>query len=322
MPETMTTPVPAPAPVRPLSGASLGIVQILWANDDLPELTPPIDAATILDEMARLGFEGSQLGSTFPPGQALLDALASRHLRIAENYAGLPCTVDGPTHDALERGRASLAALHAAEGDVLVAALTLAPERIPLAGRAEADGTPRLTASGLERLARLLETLARDARDLGHTLAFHNHLGTFVETPAELDALLAATDPALVGSCLDLGHYLAGGGDPVAALRRYGDRVRHVHLKDVAPDVLRRLRAGDVPGFLDGLRERIFVEVGGGLLDVAGVLSVLAARDYRGWIMVEQDTTWRPPSESAAMSKAVYDFALGEIARGQRPRRG
>ncbi len=315
---TMAQTQPIAPAVRPLSGASVGIVQILWANDDLPDLTPPISAETILDEMARLGYEGSQLGSTFPKGDALLEALRSRGLRIAENYAGIPCTVEGPTPDALERGRASLAKLHVAEGDVLVAALNLAPERIPVAARAKEPGTPRLTAEGRVRLARLLEQLARETVELGHSLAFHNHLGTYVETPDELDALLDATDPDLVGSCLDVGHYLAGGGDPVAALRTYGDRVRHVHLKDVAAEPLRRLQTGEVAGFLDGLRERIFTEIGSGLLDVSGVLQALSERDYRGWIMVEQDTTWRPPSESAAIARAVFDYAVRHLPGGAR----
>ena len=117
--------------MEPLAGATIGINQILWANDDLPELTPPIDPLTILDEMARLGYIGSQLGTTFPRGDELLSALRSRGLLISEVYAGLPCTVDGPTGTARDVGRQKLAELHAAEGDVLVAALPLSPRSRP-----------------------------------------------------------------------------------------------------------------------------------------------------------------------------------------------
>jgi len=301
--------------VRPLSGATIGINQILWANDDLPELTPPVDALWILDEMARLGYKGSQLGSTFPRGEVLRDALRARDLRIAEVYACLGCTIDGPVSGALDAGRRKLAELHAADGDVLVAALPISADRIPHGGRAAGPGVPRMTREGFAALARLLETLGRESRDLGHPLCFHNHVGSYVEAPLEVDQLFGLADPDLVGVCLDVGHYLLGGGDPVAALRRYGDRVRHVHLKDVDEAIAARMRSGDVDGFLEGLRRRVFTEIGGGLLDVSGVLAELARRDYRGWILVEHDTTWRAPSESAAMSQAVVQFALRDLAR-------
>jgi inosose dehydratase len=300
---------------RPLAHVTVGINQILWANDDLPELTPPMDPLLILDEMARLGYRGTQLGSTFPRGQALREALRARNLRICEVYATLPCTTDGPVPGALEAARTKLTELDAVEGEVLVVALPLSPERVGFGARASEPGVPRLTDTGVQRLAKLLETLGAEARGQGHQLAFHHHVGTFVETPDELDRVMAATDPDLVGLCLDTGHLLLAGGDPVAALRRYGARVRHVHLKDVDPAVAAQMRAGALGGFLDGLRQRVFTEIGMGELDVLGVLAGLAHRDYTGWVVVEHDTTWRPPSESAAMSHAVVQFALNELAR-------
>jgi len=299
---------------RAIPRAKLGIVHILWANDDLPELTPPIEPLQILDEIARLGFEGTQLAGSFPRGAALDEALAARALRIAEVYACIECDADGPVAGALEVGRAKLAELHAAHGDTLVAALPVGPARAPWGGRADGPDVPRMTDEGFRRLAVLLETLGREASDLGHQLAFHNHVGTYVETPAEVEKLFSMSDPAVVGSCLDVGHYLLGGGDPVAGLTRYGDRVKHVHLKDVDPTVKAAMATGEVDGFLAGLRSRVFCESGRGLLDVRGVLRTLDGMDYAGWVMVEQDTTWRPPSESAAMSRAVVDLILRELA--------
>ena len=299
---------------RAIPRAKLGIVHILWANDDLPELTPPIEPLQILDEIARLGFEGTQLAGSFPRGAALDEALAARALRIAEVYACIECDADGPVAGALEVGRAKLAELHAVHGDTLVAALPVGPARAPWGGRADGPDVPRMTDEGFRRLAVLLETLGREASDLGHRLAFHNHVGTYVETPAEVEKLFSMSDPAVVGSCLDVGHYLLGGGDPVAGLTRYGDRVKHVHLKDVDPTVKAAMATGEVDGFLAGLRSRVFCESGRGLLDVRGVLRTLDGMDYAGWVMVEQDTTWRPPSESAAMSRAVVDLILRELA--------
>lgn len=300
-----------------LPGATIGINQILWANDDLPELTPPIDPLIVLDEMHRLGYGGSQLGRGFPRGAELRRALATRDLRIAEAYAALECGPDGPSKAALGMGRAKLADLHDSDGEVLVAALPLTPDRIPFAGRADGRDVPRLSEPGIQALARLLEALGREAAQLGHSLAFHPHAGTYVETPDELDRLFAATDPTLVGICLDVGHHLVGGGDPVAAIGRYGGRIRHVHLKDVNGTVLSQMRAGTIAGFLGALRARIFTEIGSGVLDVVGVLAALADLDYRGWIVVEQDTTWRAPSESAAISMSVIRFAIRELAAGR-----
>jgi inosose dehydratase len=299
----------------PLSGATIGVNQILWANDDLPDLVPPIDPLTILDEMARLGYRGSQLGTTFPRGDALLAETRRRGLRIAEVYASLPCTTDGPSRDAREIGRRKLADLHAAQGDVLVAALPLTADRVGHAARAGEPGVPRLSDRAVRSLADLLAELGAEAKELGHPLAFHPHVGTYIETAAEVEQLMAAADPELVGLCLDVGHYQLGGGDPVEAIDRYGDRVRHVHLKDVDPEIAGQMRSGSIEDFLAGLHKRVFTELGSGALDLPSVLAALDRLEYRGWLIVEQDTTWRPPSESAAISRAVVDVVLRELPR-------
>lgn len=301
-----------------LGRAPVGIVPIIWNNADLPDLGPPVAADHVLDEIARLGFEGTQTGIGYPSGTALLEALRARGLRLAEVYAALPFTADGPDGDALTVGRTRLAELHAADGDVLVVALGLSPGRMERAGRAASSDTPRLTGDAWTALVEILDTLGREARVQGHLVAFHQHAGTFVETPDELDRLVDRTNGDLVGICLDVGHYTVGGGDPVEALRRYGERVTHVHLKDVAAAPLVRLRAGELGGFLDSLRARIFTELGGGVLDVPGILAQLDRRDYAGWLMSEQDTTWDPSSESAAVSRRVLAYALHTLSGGQR----
>ncbi|HSL33172.1 MAG TPA: sugar phosphate isomerase/epimerase [Candidatus Limnocylindrales bacterium] len=301
-----------------LRDVKIGTVPILWNNADLPDLGPVVPADVVLDEIARLGYEGTQTGVGFPAGAELVGALARRNLRLAEVYAALSASTDGPLPEAEAAGRMALEALAAADGDVLVAALALSPDRITRAGRADAASTPRLTDAGWRRLGRLLDGLATQAEARGRRLSFHPHAGTFVETPAEVDRLLAATDPDLVGLCLDVGHYTIGGGDPVAAIRTYAPRIDHVHLKDVAPEPLADLRRGEIGGFLEALRARIFVELGAGVVDIQGILEALAAADYRGWIMLEQDTTWRPPAESAAISRRVLAYAIRHLDREAR----
>ena len=290
--------------------ASIGTVPILWNNVDLVDLRLGTDGLTILDEVARTGYEGAQLGLGFPGGADLRNALVERRLVLAEVYASLPATVDGPTDDALAEGLERLRLLDDGGGEVLVVALDGTPGRTERAARADEPGTPVLTDAGWDRLIDVIHEIASATREAGHRAAFHPHAGTFVETPAEIERLVSRLDPDLIGICLDVGHHLVGGGDPVQALRDLGERVTHVHLKDVDPTVLRRLRAGEIGGFGEAVRARIFTELGAGMLDLDGVIDVLVTRAYDGWLMVEQDSCWGPPSESAAIGRRVLDTAL------------
>lgn len=302
-------------PSGALAAAPIGAVPILWNNVDLADLRHGTDASTILDEIARIGYDGCQLGIGFPEGAELRDALAERNLRLAEVYASLPTSAEGPSDGALEHGLERLRLLVAGDGDVLTVALDLSPGRAEAAGRTDVAGTPRLTAAGWDRLVDHLHELARATAAAGRRLAFHPHAGTFVESPAETDVLLRATDPTLVGLCLDVGHWIVGGGDPVAALGQYATRVAHVHLKDVDPLVVDRLRAGELADFRAAVRARIFTELGSGTLDLIGCLRILAADAYGGWLMVEQDSSWSPPSEAAAVGRRVLAHALAIVGR-------
>jgi inosose dehydratase len=297
----------------PLADAPIGTVPILWNNVDIAELRLGTDAEAILDDIARTGFDGCQLGLGFPQAEELSAALAVRELRLAEVYASIPVTVDGPTADALRDVRERLRLLVAGRGEVLCVALDGAPGRNEASGHATDIDTPRLTDDGWTRLVGLLRTVSAETRAAGARMAFHPHAGTFVETPAEVDRLASAIEPEVLPLCLDVGHYLVGGGDPVDALRRHGDRVTHVHLKDVDPEVLDRLRNGEIGSFGDAVRERLFTELGSGVLDLDGVLAVLAERRYDGWLMVEQDSGWPPPAESAAIGRRVLAAALRRL---------
>jgi inosose dehydratase len=313
------TPHPLRRPGDALPRASIGTVPILWNNVDLADLGPQVPAETVLDEIARTGYEGTQEGRGFPRGAALRRAVEARHLRLAEVYVSLPCSADGPLPGALEAARERLQVLHDGGGDVLVVALDTSPERSRVAGRAADPNAPRLTETGWRRLAELVDRLAEETVAAGHAFAWHQHAATYVETPPELERLAADTNPLLVGICLDVGHFIVGGGDPVAALGRYGERVTHVHLKDVDPEVLDRLHRGAIPDFAAAIRERLFTELGNGCLNLAGVIGALAERDYGGWLMVEQDSSWGPPSESAAIGRRVLATELrrlGEAGQG------
>jgi len=157
----------------------------------------------------------------------------------------------------------------------------------------------------------VLEALADEALALDRRLAFHNHAGTFVETPQEVDRLLASCDPDLVGLCLDTGHYIVGGGNPAEALRRYGTRVTHVHLKDVAPGPLADLRDGRLVGFLDALQRYIFCGLGKGSVDLAGFVDGLRRAAFAGWMVIEEDTSPDPPLTAARRNRRYLQEMFG-----------
>ncbi len=296
-----------------LREAPIGTVPILWNNADLLDLAPEMSAAAVLDDIARLGYQGTQTGRGFPEGAELRDALASRNLRFAELYSAVAAGPDGLEDDAHEVAHRDLDRLVAAGGEVLVVALDGGGERDAWSGRV-ADGAPQWKAAAFEGLAELLGELVAAAPD-GVRVAFHPHTATWVESPDEVEALAARLPDTGAGLCLDVGHYLVGGGAPVRAIRRYGSLVTHVHLKDVDPAVLARLRSTEIDGFGNAVRERIFTELGNGALDLHGVLATLDAVGYEGWLMVEQDTSWLPPAEAAAIGARVLRYALGELER-------
>lgn len=296
-----------------LAAAPIGCVPIVWNNVDLPDLGPEVPYATILDELRRLGFAGCQFGRGFPHGDELRTELERRDLRLAERYWALPADASGLVGDAEESARRGLGELVHAGGEVLVLALDGGADRDELAGRV-ADGGPRWPAAGFDRLATLLETLADEAPD-GVVVAFHPHAATWIEAPDEVDSLAARLEGTAARLCMDVGHYTVGGGDPVEAIARHGDLIGHVHVKDVDPEILRRLRTGEIAGFGDAVRQRVFTELGNGCLDLAGVLGALEAIDYSGWLMVEQDSSWLPPADAAAVSLNALRGALREMDR-------
>jgi inosose dehydratase len=290
-----------------LLSSPIGCVPIIWNNADWPDLAPETPTDTVLDEIARLGFAGTQHGRGLPEGDVLRAALAGRGLRFAELYSALEATEDGLAPRSADIARRDLARLIAGGGEVLVVAVAVGGHRDAWAGRV-AEGAPRWPDAAFDALADLLRELAAAAPE-GVRVAFHSHAGTWVEDPEDVAALADRLAGTGAGLCLDVGHYLVGGGDPVDAIGRYGPLVTHLHAKDVDPAVLGRVRAGELNGLGGAVRERMFTELGNGALDLDGVLRALDRIHYAGWLMVEQDSSWLRPSEAAAIGRRVLDYA-------------
>ncbi|HEU5056407.1 MAG TPA: TIM barrel protein, partial [Kofleriaceae bacterium] len=259
-----------------------------------------------------LGYEGTQHGRGFPEGDALAGELERRGLRFAELYSALPSGPEGLAPGAGDLARRDLGRLIAARGEVLNVALDAGGPRDAWSGRAS-QGAPRWSGSAFDELVALLAELAATAGDRAR-VSFHPHTATWIEAPDEVEMLAQRLPGSGAGICLDTGHHTVGGGDPVAAVRDYGELVTHVHIKDVDPGVLGRLRAGELDGFGAAVRERIFTEPGRGVLDLDGVVDALAGREYAGWLMVEQDSSWLPPVEAARIGVEALRASLARVA--------
>ena len=281
----------------------VGTAPINWNNDDLKDWAPEVPFPAILDEMATAGYEGTELGGNYPTEPAgLRIELQRRGLALSGAYRWLPL-LDPAALDAempaLDHLLDLLAALGARD---LIVACRMDARRIALAGRVPADGSAGLSDAEWRTLVESLKRAAGRAAAKGIRTHYHNHAGSYVETPSEVECFLAHLDPAVADLCFDAGHYAFGGGDPADFVARHADRIGYVHLKDVDPAVLARARAEGL-GFLDALRVYVFCELGEGLANVPAIVGALLDHGYSGWIVVEQDTSRRPSTESARASR-------------------
>ena len=267
-------------------------------------------ADRVLDEMAAAGYEATELGDWgFLPTDpaALSGALGRRGLGLAGGFVPVGLADRAAHREGRERAIRTARLMAAVAPD---AVLVLSDDngrdqvRAGRAGRIRPeDGLSgdawRTFAAGADEIGRAV------AGETGLRLVFHHHCGGFVETPAEIDRLMEMTDPERVGLCLDTGHVTYGGGDPLAIAARHGARVRHVHFKDCDPTVAAAARADEVD-YLEAVRRGVFCELGAGAVDFGALLEHLRGRDYRGWIVVEQDAFpgVGQPLESARRSRA------------------
>jgi inosose dehydratase len=282
-----------------VSAFRLGFAPITWNNEDLgAELGPPVTFETVLDEIATLGYLGTELGDGFPRDPRVLrSALETRGLSMPSAWCGLSLVDDDPSAD-LEHTRQLCDLLAASGAQFVNIAHQGTPETLALAGRALGRHTSE---DVWDSVAKRVSAAAEIARSAGLQALFHVHAGTLVETHADTRALLARVPDPLLKLCWDVGHAIYGGIDPVAVVREFPERIAYIHLKDLDGGVLAELQRDEL-GFLQGIRKRVFTEVGRGVLDVPGLLAALGEIGYAGWLMVEQDSSWLAPADSARTS--------------------
>ena len=285
----------------------LGMSPISWTNDDLPQLGGDTSLETCLIETRKAGYSGTELGGKFPRERnALGKVLAEHDLKLVSGwYSGELMNNSLPTE--IERVKPQLELFAALDAPVLVYGETYNTvqnqQHKPLCSK------PVMPESQFAAYGERLTGLAEFCADQGVPLTFHHHMGTGVETERELDLVMQHTGEAF-GLLIDTGHLVFAGGDLMAVIERYGERVNHVHAKDIRADVLAGVdRAKD--SFLDCVLKGVFTVPGDGMIDYHAVMQALADKSYEGWVIVEaeQDPALADPYQYACMGYRALEEA-------------
>jgi inosose dehydratase len=248
----------------------------------------------VLDEIRATGYEGTELGDWgFMPVEPaeLRKQLDRRSLAMVGAF--VPVFLKDRSTHAAGAGVAVKTARLMAEAGYTDAFIVLADnngsveERTLNAGRV--TSAMGLSAGDWKVFAEGADTVAQQVKkETGLRTVFHHHCAGYAETPEEIDTLLRLTDPSLLGLVLDMGHYAFGGGDPLEALRKYRNRIWHVHYKDCDPVIAARSR-DQKWNYFKSVENGVFCELGKGSVDFKSITAELKAQNYSGWIVVEQD---------------------------------
>ncbi|WP_420429012.1 myo-inosose-2 dehydratase [Kordiimonas sp.] len=280
----------------------IGTNPIAWSNDDMRELGGATPLDVCLSEAVEAGYQGIELGHKFPRDAAALTPILKKHgIELISGWYSselLSRSVDEEII-ALEPHLSLLTAMGC---NVVVWAETSGcvhgAKDTPLSDRPvmREEDWPVFTAR--------LSEIAAHVKRRGLTLAYHHHMGTVIETEAEVDRLMAETS-ADVGLLLDTGHLTFAGGDPLAVAKRHASRIAHVHCKDVRLSVLSAVKGANM-SFLSGVVDGVFTVPGDGDVDFVPVLKVVAEAGYSGWLVVEaeQDPEKANPLEYARLGYA------------------
>lgn len=289
----------------------LGVNPVIWTNDDMPTLGDHNSLERCLREARDAGYVGIELGHKFPRDPEVLGGLLREHnLSLISGWYG-GRLLDRGFEAELEAASDQIDLLVSLGCQVLVYAEVsgcvhgVRWQPLEARGRIHPDDFPSF---GYE-----LTAFAEAVRARGLSLAYHHHMGTVVQTLDELDLLLKSSGSD-VGLTLDTGHIAFAGGDPAAVIREAGQRLFHVHLKDVRNSVLKAVASGP-SSYLDAIVDGVFTVPGDGDLEFEPVMNALRDVDYRGWLVVEadQDPAFAEPAQFARMGADHIRSLAGKV---------
>ena len=272
---------------------------ITWGVCEVPGWGLQLEPERVLAEMQQIGLQATELGPRgFLPDDppSLHTALTEHRLRLVGGF--LPLVLHDPARrrSALAKAEASIRQLAAAEAEVLVLGAGT--------GKVGYESPGALDSRGWRHLADTVAAIEDLAAPSGLVVTLHPHHGTMVQSPEQTEHLLGASSVAL---CLDTGHFLLGGGDPVALAKEAPRRISHVHLKDVDRDLVEQVRGGRL-SYYDAVRAGMYRPLGEGEAEIATVVAALEAHEYQGWYVLEQDTVLDqyPPTGEGPMLAADH----------------
>jgi inosose dehydratase len=272
-----------------------GTNPIAWSNDDDQTLGGQIPLETCLSETAQIGFDGIENGHKFPRDPVALKAVLAPHgLQFVSAWTSLDL-LELTVEEQKKKIQPDIDRLAAMGCSVAIACET--SNTIHGNPQAALAGRPILPADQWEPWGARVEAIAEWTASQGLPLVYHPHMGTIVQTPDEVDRLMAVTGPA-TRLLFDTGHCFFGGGDPAAVLARHVHRLGHLHAKNVRPAIAAQVWAEGL-SFLDAVKRGVFTVPGDpeGGVDFTAVLRVAANAGYQGWLVIEaeQDPDVRNP---------------------------
>ncbi len=290
----------------------LGIAPIAWTNDDMPDLGSENTFEQCISEMALAGYTGCEVGNKYPKDPTVLKhALELRGMEICNQWFS-SFLLTKPFKEVEKECRAQLSFLKEMGAKII----GFSEQSYSIQGQMN---TPVfgykyvLNEAEWKRLCDGLNKLGKIALDeYGIHLTYHHHMGTVVQSLEETDRLMVGTDPKYVSLLFDSGHFAYCGENPVAIAGQYIDRIKHVHLKDIRPEVVRKVKEENL-SFLQGVREGAFTVPGDGCVDFPAIFKILEKGRYKGYMLVEaeQDPAKANPFEYACKARKYIKEKTG-----------
>ena len=276
----------------------IGANPIGWSNDDMQEIGGDIPLEQCLKEAKAAGFAGMELGNKFPRQARDLRPILEKHGHaLVGGWYSTELLTRG-VKDELKAAKNHARLLRDMGCSVFIAAETSnaihSNRKLPLSAR------PVLAKAEWKKFGDRYTRLAEAVKaEYGLQLVYHHHMGTCVQTEADIDRFMEVTGEA-VHLLLDTGHATWGGADPARLARHYRARISHVHCKDIREAVMRQSNARDW-SFLDSVLAGVYTVPGDGMIDYVRVLKEL--KGYSGWVVVEaeQDPEKARPAKYAKL---------------------